>query len=220
MNIVTTALIADDSAFMRTIVRRILEKGGLQVVGEAEDGIDCIEQYQENRPDLVTLDITMPKMDGLQTLMEIDPAAKVVMVSALGQESIVREAILNGARSFIVKPFQESSVMSAVSLLIQGNRGKMEEGPAAEKRREEESFRSVRALPDYQLEVVMETGTAIRFDFFTRLNTVRFGALRDEEMFRSVRTDGKDLIFSKTGRAPVKITVSEFRDLVLIDRRR
>ncbi len=81
-------------------------------------------------------------------------------------------------------------------------------------------FRSVRALPEYQLEVVMETDSIIHFDFRGRLNTVRFGILRDEELFQSIQTDGNYLIFYKVGRMPVKITACEFMDLVLIDRRR
>lgn len=79
-------------------------------------------------------------------------------------------------------------------------------------------FRSVRALPGYLLEVSMETGSFIRFSFCGRLNTARFGTLRDEELFRSVQTDGNYLIFQKAGKMPVKITASEFMDLVLIDR--
>jgi two-component system chemotaxis response regulator CheY len=83
---------------------------------------------------------------------------------------------------------------------------------------EEGYFQSVCALPDYQLEVTMKTGTTIHFDFRLRLNTARFGMLRDEELFKSVNTDGNYLTFSKAGRMPVKITASEFMDLVLIDR--
>lgn len=81
-------------------------------------------------------------------------------------------------------------------------------------------FKNVRAHSDYQLEVTMETGTAIHFDFRSRLNTARFGMLRDEELFRSAHTDGNDLIFSKADRMPVRITASEFMDLVMIDRRK
>jgi len=81
-------------------------------------------------------------------------------------------------------------------------------------------FKSVFALPDYQLEVNMETGTIIKFDFQSRLDTMRFGKLRDIELFQSVRTDGNNLIFEKIGKVPVKITTAEFMDLVLIDRRR
>ncbi len=80
-------------------------------------------------------------------------------------------------------------------------------------------FKSAKALPDYQLEVTMETGTTIHFDFRSRLNTIRFGMLRDEDVFSSVTTDGTYIIFNKAGRMPVKITASEFMDLVLIDRR-
>jgi two-component system, chemotaxis family, chemotaxis protein CheY len=79
-------------------------------------------------------------------------------------------------------------------------------------------FQSVCALPDFQLEVTMKTGTTIHFDFRSRLNTARFGMLRDEELFKSAKTDGDYLTFSKVGRMPVKITASEFMDLVLIDR--
>ncbi|MFT3985436.1 MAG: DUF2442 domain-containing protein [Lachnospiraceae bacterium] len=81
-------------------------------------------------------------------------------------------------------------------------------------------FKNVIAYPHYRLEVAMETGTTIQFDFSTRLDTARFGGLRDEELFRNVRTDGNYLIFEKAGRMPVKITASEFMDLVLTDRRR
>lgn len=79
-------------------------------------------------------------------------------------------------------------------------------------------FQAVHALPGHQLEVRMGTGSSIRFDFRTRLRTARFGALQDEELFQSVSTDGNYLIFSKTGRMPVRITASEFMDLVLVDR--
>lgn len=79
-------------------------------------------------------------------------------------------------------------------------------------------FKSVKALPEYHLEVEMATGTKILFDFRSRLNTIRFGKLRDEEMFQNVHTDGLHLIFSKMGKVPVKITAKEFMDLVLIDR--
>ncbi len=110
-------LITDDSAFMRSTIRRILEKERLMVVAEAESGPSCIEKYKEYRPEIVTLDIIMLGMDGIATLkalMKIDPNAKVIMITALGQESFVREAILSGARSFIVKPFQEEHVISAL----------------------------------------------------------------------------------------------------------
>jgi two-component system chemotaxis response regulator CheY len=90
----------------------------------------------------------------------------------------------------------------------------------AERQADEGCFKSVSALPDYQLEVTMETGSVIRFDFRSRLNGTRFGMLRDQDFFRSVWTDGNHIIFDKAGSMPVKITASEFMDLVLIDRRK
>ena len=87
-----------------------------------------------------------------------------------------------------------------------------------EKAKGDRYFKSVKALPDYRLEVIMETGSIIQFDFRSRLNTARFGVLRDEELFQSVNTDGDYLIFCKEKRMPVRITASEFMDLILIDR--
>jgi two-component system chemotaxis response regulator CheY len=110
-------LIADDSAFMRSVIRRLLEKQGFTVAAEAENGAVCIEQYKLHKPDIVTMDVTMSGMDGiqaLQALMELDPAAKVIMISSLGQESVIRTAISLGARSFIVKPFTEAHVAAVL----------------------------------------------------------------------------------------------------------
>ena len=110
-------LVVDDAAFMRKMVSDALTKGGHEVVGEAGDGIEAIARYQELRPEVTTLDITMPEKDGLAALKEIialDPAARVVMCSALGQESKVLESIKLGARDFVVKPFQADRVNEAV----------------------------------------------------------------------------------------------------------
>jgi two-component system chemotaxis response regulator CheY len=110
-------LVVDDAAFMRKMVTDALTKGGHQVVGEAGNGVEAISQYQALKPDLVTLDITMPEKDGLAALADIraaDPSAKVVMCSALGQESKVLEAIKLGAKDFVVKPFQPDRVIEAV----------------------------------------------------------------------------------------------------------
>jgi two-component system chemotaxis response regulator CheY len=110
-------LVVDDAAFMRKMVSDALAKGGHEVVGEAGNGVEAIAQYQALKPDLVTLDITMPEKDGLAALGEIvaaDPSAKVVMCSALGQESKVLEAIKLGAKDFVVKPFQPTRVIEAV----------------------------------------------------------------------------------------------------------
>jgi two-component system, chemotaxis family, chemotaxis protein CheY len=110
-------LVVDDAAFMRKMVSDALTKGGHEVVGEAGNGVEAIAQYQALKPDLVTLDITMPEKDGLAALADImaaDPSAKVVMCSALGQESKVLEAIKLGAKDFVVKPFQPDRVIDAV----------------------------------------------------------------------------------------------------------
>lgn len=112
-----TVLVVDDGVFMRSLIRGMLENNHYTVVGEAEDGNAAVALYRELKPDLVTMDITMPNKDGLVALkeiMSIDAHASVVMVSALGQEQYVREAILSGAKSFIVKPFDESSLISIV----------------------------------------------------------------------------------------------------------
>ena len=110
-------LVVDDAAFMRKMVSDTLTKGGHEVVGEAGNGVEALTQFQALKPDLVTLDITMPEKDGLAALGEIvaaDPSARVVMCSALGQESKVLEAIKLGAKDFVVKPFQADRVLDAV----------------------------------------------------------------------------------------------------------
>jgi two-component system chemotaxis response regulator CheY len=110
-------LVVDDAAFMRKMVTDALTKGGHEVVGEASDGNEAVDRYRELRPEVTTLDITMPEKDGLTALQEImalDPGARVVMCSALGQESKVLESIKIGAKDFIVKPFQPDRVLGAV----------------------------------------------------------------------------------------------------------
>ncbi len=102
-------LVVDDAAFMRRMVIDVLQGGGHEVIGEAANGNEALQRYQELRPDVMTLDITMPEKDGLAALKEIlafDPSARVVMCSALGQESKVLESIKAGAKDFVVKPFQ------------------------------------------------------------------------------------------------------------------
>ena len=113
----TRVLIVDDAAFMRMMVKDILSKNGYEIVGEAENGMKALEKFQELKPDLVTMDITMPEMDGITAVKEIkkvDPNAKVVMCSAMGQQAMVIEAIQAGARDFIVKPFQADRVLEAI----------------------------------------------------------------------------------------------------------
>lgn len=113
-------LVVDDAAFMRVSIKKMLTNNGYEVVGEAENGKVAIQKYEELSPDVITLDITMPEMDGLACLKEIlaiDPAANVIMVSAMGQEGMVREAVLSGAKGFIVKPFKEDVLMESLKNL-------------------------------------------------------------------------------------------------------
>ena len=110
-------LIADDALFMRNLLKDILVRTGFQVVAEATNGKEAVELYQQHRPDLVTMDIVMPLQSGIEALEEImtsDPDAQVVMCSALGQESLVLEAVQAGAKDFIVKPFKEERVVEVV----------------------------------------------------------------------------------------------------------
>ncbi len=112
-----SVLIADDAAFMRMMLRNILTGAGYEVAGEAEDGAEAVSRYRELRPDLTTMDITMPGMNGLEALKAIraeDPEARVIMCSAMGQKSMVVESFSAGARDFIVKPFQADRVVSAM----------------------------------------------------------------------------------------------------------
>lgn len=111
-------LIADDAAFMRMMIRDILTKNGIEVIGEAVNGKDAIAKYRELKPDIITLDITMPEMDGLQALKEIKkefPDARCLMCSAMGQQAMVIDAIQSGAKDFIVKPFQADRVIEAIT---------------------------------------------------------------------------------------------------------
>ena len=110
-------LIVDDLTFIKIVLRDIIEKAGFRVVGEASNGEQAITQYQDTRPDVVLMDITMPGMDGLTALKkirEIDNAARVIICSALGQQQLIVQAIQLGAKDFIVKPFQPQRVVSAL----------------------------------------------------------------------------------------------------------
>lgn len=111
----------DDAAFMRMMIKDILTKNGYNVAGEAENGAKAMEKYNELKPDLVLMDITMPEVDGIQALKNIkasDPNAKIIMCSAMGQQAMVIEAIQSGAKDFIVKPFQADRVLEAVKKVI------------------------------------------------------------------------------------------------------
>ncbi|MEA4831967.1 MAG: response regulator [Oscillospiraceae bacterium] len=110
-------LIVDDAAFMRLAIKNVLVKNGFMVVAEAKNGQEGVEKYLEFKPDVITMDITMPDMTGIEALKkirEINPKAKVIMVSAMGQESMVKEAIISGAKSFIVKPFKEEHITQTI----------------------------------------------------------------------------------------------------------
>lgn len=114
-------LICDDAIFMRTMVADILRGAGYEVVGEAETGVQAVEKYKSLRPDLVTMDIVMPDMGGIDAVREIrqhDPTARILMCSAMGQQALVVEAIQAGASDFVVKPFQPSRVLDAVERLL------------------------------------------------------------------------------------------------------
>ena len=110
-------MIVDDAIFMRMKLKDILEKNGYEVVAEAQNGADAIEKYKTEKPDIVTMDITMPEMNGieaLQKIKKIDPSAKVIMCSAMGQQAMVMEAIQSGALDFIVKPFETDRVIDSI----------------------------------------------------------------------------------------------------------
>ncbi|MBP5449755.1 MAG: response regulator [Spirochaetales bacterium] len=110
-------LIVDDLAFIKLIIKDTLEKTGFEVAGEASNGIEAVEQYKRLKPDIVLMDITMPRMDGIQALQEImkfDSAAKVIMCSALGQQKLIIQSIQLGAKDFIVKPFKPERIVGAI----------------------------------------------------------------------------------------------------------
>jgi two-component system chemotaxis response regulator CheY len=112
-----TILLADDLAFIKMIQKEVLEKGGFEIVGDAIDGMDAIEKYRKLKPDVVLMDITMPKMDGLNSIKvirQMDPNARIIVCSALGQQQLIIEAIRLGARDFVVKPFEPERLIKAI----------------------------------------------------------------------------------------------------------
>ncbi len=116
-----TVLIVDDAIFMRTMISDILKQAGFDVVGEASTGVEAVKKYKELNPDLVTMDIVMPDMGGIDAVREIVkdyPEARILMCSAMGQQGLVVEAIQAGARDFVVKPFQASRVLEALQRLL------------------------------------------------------------------------------------------------------
>ncbi|MBU5454624.1 MULTISPECIES: response regulator [Eubacteriales] len=117
----TRVLIVDDASFMRMMIKDILQKNGFDVIAEASNGLEAVELYKKERPDVVTMDITMPDMDGIEAVKQIrafDPNAKIIMCSAMGQQSMVMDAIKSGAKDFIVKPFQADRVLEAIRKVV------------------------------------------------------------------------------------------------------
>ncbi|MCL4512606.1 MAG: response regulator [Candidatus Eremiobacteraeota bacterium] len=110
-------LVTDDAMFMRLMLKDILTKHGFEVVGEAENGVQAIQKYKELKPDLVTMDIVMPEMDGItavKSIMTSDPNAKIIMCTAMGQQALVIEAMGAGAKDFIIKPFSPAKVVETL----------------------------------------------------------------------------------------------------------
>lgn len=175
--------------------------------------------------------------------VEKESRVKIIMTTALAEAQLVKQAFSYGCEAYATKPInieKLTEVMGKLGLAEASETSNFDEDEefttnqgmknndsllTMENKDKDEMqvdgyFKKVIAHPDYRLDVTMETGTTIQFDFSTRLNTARFGGLRDEELFRNVHTDGNYLIFEKAGKMPIKITASEFMDLVLTDRRK
>ncbi len=115
-------LVADDASFMRQIIREILESEGHEIVAEASDGVQAVEAWTKHQPDLVTMDIVMPRrsgIDAVRAIIGIDASARIVMCSALGQETLVTEALQAGAADFIVKPFKPDAVLATLRNVLE-----------------------------------------------------------------------------------------------------
>jgi two-component system chemotaxis response regulator CheY len=115
-------LVADDAAFMRQMIREIVEAEGHEVIAEASDGVEAVDQFKVHHPDLVTMDIVMPRRSGIDAvkgILELDSSACIVMCSALGQETLVTEALQAGARDFIVKPFKPDAVVKTLAKVLE-----------------------------------------------------------------------------------------------------
>ena len=114
-------LVVDDAIFMRKMISDILEGSGMEIVGEADTGAVAVEKYAELSPDLVTMDIIMPEMNGIDAVKNIiasDPQANIVMCSALGQQALVQDALSAGAKDFLIKPFNPSRVVEVVTKIL------------------------------------------------------------------------------------------------------
>lgn len=120
-SVTQTVLICDDAEYLRTLLGKILQRGGLEVVGEASSGLEAVVKYKALRPDLVTMDIVMPQMGGIEAVRAIrehDPHARILMCSAMGQHALIAEALEAGATDFITKPFQPSGILEAVERVL------------------------------------------------------------------------------------------------------
>ncbi|MBN2554191.1 MAG: response regulator [Spirochaetales bacterium] len=118
-----SVLLADDLYFMRMVQKEVLEAKGFKIVGEASTGTEAVARYQEMRPDIVVLDITMPEMNGLEAMkkiFEIDPQARIIICSAIGQQNLIVDAINSGIKDFIVKPFKPERLLSAINKALEG----------------------------------------------------------------------------------------------------
>ena len=114
-------LIVDDAVVMRMMIKGILSKHGYEVVGEAQNGVESVDKYKQLQPDLVTMDMVMPEMDGItavRQIMSMDPNAKIIMCTSMGQQALVVEAIQAGAKSFITKPFQPPKILETISKVL------------------------------------------------------------------------------------------------------
>ncbi len=115
-------LLADDALFMREMIREIIEPDGFEVIGEASDGVEAVDQFRKLQPDIVTMDIVMPRLSGIdavEQIIQLDPSAKIVMCSALGQEALVMEALKAGASDFVVKPFKPEDVLGTLVKVLE-----------------------------------------------------------------------------------------------------
>lgn len=114
-------LVCDDSAFMRMILKQLLTENGHEVVAEAGDGREAVKQFRTFKPDIITMDVTMPRMDGLEAVKiihEEDPLVRIIMVTAIGQKTVIQEAVKAGATDFIVKPFENEKVIDTIKRVL------------------------------------------------------------------------------------------------------
>lgn len=240
-------LIVENHPASRDFFERFFERYG--TTGLAENCLETLDAFlmaqNKGKPyHLIFLGAGLPVEDGIEIIKAVrdmekqynvpkEHQVKVILAAELADTKILKAAPPHegGAyRTELVDMEKLKEIMEIMEVMEEKEKNTTEQSMKkkdlfykvkAEKDQAHEGyFKSVEAQPDYQLKVIMETGTTIHFDFRPRLDTVRFGMLKDKELFQSVHTDGNYLIFRKTNRMPVRITASEFMDLVLIDRRK